>query len=147
MLTGIWPFQGKTSVDVRHAVLHGEPELLDQARPGETPPRLQAILDRALAKDPRDRYQKASALRDDLREVMREVESGVRTDFSEPITPVTPRHLSGTGRMGRALRWLPVTHGDRLSTAQPADARHAGHQHGRSRAQEHRHSAFQECKQ
>src|SRR2546423_7340715 len=72
MLTGIWPFQGKTSVDVRHAVLHSEPELLDQARPGETPPRLQGILDRALAKDPKDRYQKALALRDDLRDVMRE---------------------------------------------------------------------------
>src|SRR5436190_1409437 len=102
LLTGTWPFQGKTSVDVRHAVLHEDPELLDQARPGETPPRLQGILDRALAKDPKDRYQKASALRDDLRDVMREVESGIRHDFSEPITPVTPRHLSGTGRVGRA---------------------------------------------
>ena len=34
MLTGMWPFQGKTSIDVRHAVLHDDPVPLDQARPG-----------------------------------------------------------------------------------------------------------------
>src|SRR2546428_2954844 len=76
MLTGTWPFQGRTSVDVRHAVLHEDPEPLSKARPGETPLRLQIIIDRALAKDPRQRYQKASELRDDLRTALREVESG-----------------------------------------------------------------------
>ena len=75
MLTGTWPFQGKTSIDVRHAVLHEEPVSLDEARPGAVPPRLQVILDRTLAKDPRDRYQKVAELRDDLRGVLREVES------------------------------------------------------------------------
>ena len=35
MLTGTWPFQGKTSVDVRHAVLHQEPLPLAQARPAD----------------------------------------------------------------------------------------------------------------
>src|SRR5690349_20338489 len=85
LLTGTWPFQGKTSVDVRHAVLHEDPLPLDQARPSPTPPRLQAILDRALAKNPKDRYQKAKALREDLREILREVDSGVA--FNEPLTP------------------------------------------------------------
>src|SRR5437870_11216498 len=114
MLTGTWPFRGKTSVDVRHAVLHEEPEPLSEARPGETPPRLQLIMDRALAKDPKQRYQKASELRDDLRLALREVESGV-TDFADSMTPVAPRHLSGTGRMGRALRWLLSVTGARTS--------------------------------
>jgi len=118
MLTGTWPFQGRTSVDVRHAVLHEDPQPLSEVRPGETPPRLQQILDRALAKDRRQRYQKAAELRDDLRSVMREVESGVQS-FAEPITPVTPRHLSGTGRMGRALSWLRgVTGSEQRTTAQ-----------------------------
>src|SRR5947209_5445911 len=58
MLTGTWPFQGKTSVDVRHAVLHQEPQPLSEARPGGAPRQLQAILDRALAKEPKQRYQK-----------------------------------------------------------------------------------------
>jgi len=106
MLTGSWPFKGKSSVDVRHAVLHEEPEPLSEARPGETPPRLQQILDHAIEKDRKQRYQKAAELRDDLRGVLREIESGVQQGFTEPITPIAPRHLSGTGRMGRALSWL-----------------------------------------
>jgi eukaryotic-like serine/threonine-protein kinase len=119
LLTGTWPFQGKTSVDVRHAVLHEDPQPLEEARPGQSPPRLQAILDRALAKEPNDRYQKASAMREDLREVMRQVESGTTQGFGEPITPVTPRHLSGTGAMSRAMRWLRgVATGDRTSQPQ-----------------------------
>src|SRR2546425_5602875 len=118
MLTGTWPFQGRTSVDVRHAVLHEEPQPLAEVRPSETPPRLQQILDRALAKDRRQRYQRAAELRDDLRSVLRELESGVQT-FAEPITPVTPRHLSGTGRMGRALSWLRgVTGSEQRTTGQ-----------------------------
>src|SRR5216683_846830 len=115
MLTGTWPFQGKTAIDVRHAVLHNEPAPLDEARPGGAPPQLQAILDHTLAKNPKDRYQKVAELRDDLRAVLREVEAGGEKGF-EPITPVTPRHLSGTGRMGRALRWLRSVTGDRTAT-------------------------------
>jgi len=114
MLTGTWPFTGKTSVDVRHAVLHDEPPVLYEARPGGAPPQLQAILDRSLAKDPRQRYQKVNELRDDLRTVLREVEAGGPLSF-EPMSPVAPRHLPGTGRMGRALRWLRGKSGERTS--------------------------------
>src|SRR5256712_7435164 len=67
MLTGTWPFRGKSTVDVRHAVIHDQPKSLAEARPGPTPARLQEILDRTMAKDPRDRYQKISELRDQLR--------------------------------------------------------------------------------
>jgi serine/threonine protein kinase/tetratricopeptide (TPR) repeat protein len=115
LLTGTWPFQGKTSVDVRHAVLHQDPQPLDEVRPGEVPPQLQLILDRALAKDPKQRYQKVGELRDDLRTVLRDIEAGAPQSFSEPITPVAPRHLSGTGRMGRALRWLRGATGERTT--------------------------------
>src|SRR5437762_2527501 len=114
MLTGTWPFTGKTSVDVRHAVLHDEPPALYEARPGGAPQQLQAILDRALAKDPKQRYQKVNELRDDLRTVLREVEAGGPLSF-EPMSPVAPRHLPGTGRMGRALRWLLSVTGERTS--------------------------------
>src|SRR3954462_11543213 len=69
MLTGIWPFQGKTSVDVRHAVLHATPRPVAEMRDEAIPPKLQQILDRAMAKDPRDRYQKISEMRDDLKGV------------------------------------------------------------------------------
>src|SRR5881398_1905217 len=105
MLTGTWPFQGKTSVDVRHAVLHQDPPLLSAARPGGAPWQLQAILNRALAKEPKERYQKVAEMRDDLRAVLREIEAGGAQTF-EGITPVVPKHMAGTGRMGRAMRWL-----------------------------------------
>jgi len=121
MLTGTWPFTGKTSVDVRHAVLHDEPPALYEARPGGAPQQLQAILDRALAKDPKQRYQKVNELRDDLRAILREVEAGGPLSF-EPISPVAPKHLSGTGRMGRALRWLRSRTGERTSQARESSS-------------------------
>ena len=72
MLTGTWPFRGQTAVDVRHSVLHSDPVPLSEARPDPVSPRLQQILDRALKKDPRDRYQQMSQFRDDLRAFVRE---------------------------------------------------------------------------
>src|SRR6266480_210093 len=68
-LTGSWPFRGQTAVDVRHAVLHQEPAPLAKVRPGMLPPGLQRILDKALAKDVRNRYQKVSQFREDIRSI------------------------------------------------------------------------------
>ena len=106
MLTGTWPFRGKTAVDVRHAVLHDEPPTLSEARPDPVPPRLQQVLDRALKKHPRDRYQQISQFRDDLRAVVREIglTGGVLVDDSG--LPVVPRHLNNEGAVTRALRWF-----------------------------------------
>src|SRR5215216_1626964 len=73
MLTGTWPFRGKTTIDVRHAVLNEEPAPLSKMRPGRVPAKLQAVLDKALAKDPRNRYQKISHFADDVREIIREL--------------------------------------------------------------------------
>jgi serine/threonine-protein kinase len=105
LLTGTWPFRGKTSVDVRHAVLHDQPKPLAEARPGTTPLRLQGILDRALQKEPRDRYQKVSELRDDLKSVLQEV-SAVDAQLVGGAGNMTPRHLSGGSAVSRAMRWL-----------------------------------------
>src|SRR6476469_3815292 len=58
MLTGIWAFQGKSVIDVRHQVLYGTPKPLADMRAEPVPPQLQAVIDKALAKDPKDRYQK-----------------------------------------------------------------------------------------
>src|SRR3989475_2339526 len=80
MLTGTWPFRGESTVDVRHAVIHDTPKPLAEARPGATPARLQQILDRALAKDPRDRYQKISELSDDLRKALHDVAAGAKVE-------------------------------------------------------------------
>lgn len=73
MLTGMWPFHGKTSIDVRHAVLHDKAKPLAETRKGHIPAGLEEILVRAMEKEPRDRYQKVSEMRDALRRVMQEV--------------------------------------------------------------------------
>src|ERR1700694_352850 len=76
MLTGTWPFRGKSTIDVRHAVIYDQPKPLAAARPGPVPAPLQQILDKALQKDPRDRYQKIGELRDELRTALHELAGG-----------------------------------------------------------------------
>jgi serine/threonine protein kinase/tetratricopeptide (TPR) repeat protein len=114
MLSGSWPFKGKTAVDVRHAVLHDEPAPLAQVRPGRVPPRLQQIIDKALAKDPRNRYQKVSQFADDLRTVLREVTNesvpGIDASF------VAPKHLHTGSHVSRAIRWLKGRTGTELAS-------------------------------
>jgi serine/threonine-protein kinase len=73
MVTGIWAFQGKTVIDVRHQVLYGTPKPIAEMRRDPIPAKLQAIVDRALAKEPKERYQKISQMRDDLRSVLQEL--------------------------------------------------------------------------
>jgi len=107
MLTGTWPFRGKTSIDVRHAVLHDAPRAVAELRKEAIPGRLQQVLDRCLAKEPRDRYQKMEEVRDDLRAVLQEVSASETT--GQPFTSVVPepaRHLSGASPVSRAMRWL-----------------------------------------
>jgi serine/threonine-protein kinase len=115
MLTGTWPFRGKSTVDVRHAVLYDAPKPLAEARPGQTPARLQQILDRAMAKDPGDRYQKISELRDDLRKVLQEVSTGAQFE----VTAAPARHLAGANPVSRAMRWLRTMTGSEPHTSSP----------------------------
>lgn len=107
MLTGTWPFRGKTTIDVRHAVLHDAPRPVAELRNELVPARLQQILDRCIAKEPRDRYQKMEEVRDDLRGVLQQVSSSETT--GQPFTSVMPepaRHLAGANPVSRAMRWL-----------------------------------------
>jgi eukaryotic-like serine/threonine-protein kinase len=106
MLTGTWPFQGQTAVDVRHAVLNAEPAPLAKVRPGRIPAQLQSVLDKALAKDPRNRYQKISYLAEDLRAIIRELGSDSLPGIDESTVPVAPKHLKQQSPVTRALRWL-----------------------------------------
>ncbi len=106
MLSGSWPFKGKTAVDVRHAVLHEEPAPLSKVRPGRVPPRLQQILDKALAKDPRNRYQKISQFAEEIRSVIRELGTESMRGFDDSLSPVAPKHLTSGSTVARALRWL-----------------------------------------
>ena len=101
MLTGIWAFQGKTIVDVRHQVLYGTPKPLEVQRKEPVPPQLQQIVDKALAKDPKDRYQKIAVMRDDLRAVLQMI-AGAQV---MPGDTFAPGHSDG-GTVKRMLNWF-----------------------------------------
>src|SRR4030095_7744638 len=112
MLTGTWPFRGKTTIEVRNALIYAQPKSLAEMRPGKTPARLQQILDRSMKKEPRDRYQKIEELREELRKVLQDVSAGVPMDVA-----AAPKHLGGSTPVGRAMRWLKRLSGGRGDTS------------------------------
>ncbi len=76
MLTGGRPFRGDGEQAVLRAVLNDPPPPVTGLRAG-IPIEIDRILEKALAKDPRERYQHADELLADLRRVKRQIESGV----------------------------------------------------------------------
>ena len=65
MLAGRRAFAGDSDIGIISSILRDRPPLLRSVRP-DTPAGVQAIVDRALAKDPAARYAGAGAMREDL---------------------------------------------------------------------------------
>lgn len=66
ILTGRIPFDGKTTADVMDRILHDVPKPIRELEP-DAPPELVNICDKAIRKDPDERYQSAEALAKDIR--------------------------------------------------------------------------------
>lgn len=122
MLTGTWPFRGKTTIDVRHAVLHDPARPVSDIRKEPIPPRLQQVLERSMAKEPRDRYQKMEEMRDDLRAVLQEVSSTAPGHPYVSVTPEPARHLGGKSPVSKAVRWLKSIGRSEAPTTSPTFA-------------------------
>jgi eukaryotic-like serine/threonine-protein kinase len=74
LTTGRRAFSGESSVDTMHRIIHSQPERIATYRP-DSPLELQRIVEKALEKDPDDRYQSVKDLAVDLRRLLRNVES------------------------------------------------------------------------
>jgi eukaryotic-like serine/threonine-protein kinase len=111
MVTGLPPFRGKHAVEVLNAVINSSPRPIRDLNP-KAPAALQPILDRALAKDPRDRYQTMAALRDELKALMRRIsrENSVAHDGTGSYAPLQRARATWllTGTLGRVLGRLRV---------------------------------------
>jgi beta-lactam-binding protein with PASTA domain/tRNA A-37 threonylcarbamoyl transferase component Bud32 len=99
LLTGVVPFSGDTPVEIAMKHLSSAPES-PSAKRGEIPRELDLIVQRALAKDPVDRYQSAEEMDEDLARVARGASVSPATEeaataiISRPpptaITAITP---------------------------------------------------------
>jgi serine/threonine-protein kinase len=103
MMTGQRPFKGATIIDVLHSIVNNPPKPLTHFNP-RAPAKLQAILGRALAKDPQDRYQTMAAMRDELKALMRQLthETGL-VPTEATATLLAPQRARNTWLLGGTL--------------------------------------------
>ncbi len=76
VLTGTLPFQAASQIGLLYEIVNTPAPQLNQLRP-ELPPALGGIVEKALEKDPERRYQRAEDLASDLKEIARQLETGV----------------------------------------------------------------------
>src|SRR5438270_1552967 len=90
MATGRMPFRGDTSAVVFDAILHRAPTAPVRLNP-DLPEKLQEIINKALDKDRRLRYQHASDIQADLQRLKRESDSvRISTQNSAPARRLSP---------------------------------------------------------
>ncbi|HKD00938.1 MAG TPA: protein kinase [Terriglobales bacterium] len=94
MATGMVAFRGETSAVIYHAIIERAPASPTRVNPN-IPPKLEAIIIKALDKDRELRYQNAADMRADLKRVLRELQSG-RTPTLE-VGESVPDAASTTG--------------------------------------------------
>jgi eukaryotic-like serine/threonine-protein kinase len=80
--TGRPAFTGSTPGTIHEAILNRAPVPVGRVNP-ESPPRLEEVVNKALEKDAKLRYQHASELRADLQRLKRDSDSGSRTPQRE----------------------------------------------------------------
>ncbi len=86
MITGQLPFKGEYEQAVVYSILNEEPEPIMGLRTA-VPMELERIVNKALAKNPGERYQHMDEMRVDLRALKREVETGT---WREPTSKPQP---------------------------------------------------------
>src|ERR1700756_2576099 len=75
MVTGVQPFRGETTGVIANAILDRPPVAPVRLNP-DLPPKLEEVINKALEKDRKLRYQNASDIRTDLQRLKRDSDSG-----------------------------------------------------------------------
>jgi len=94
--TGQPAFTGSTPGTIHEAILNRAPVPVGRVNP-ESPPRLEEVVNKALEKDPKLRYQHASELRADLQRLKRDRDSASTAQQHEVAAPT---RVSGWRRRG-----------------------------------------------
>ncbi|MGB8438005.1 MAG: serine/threonine-protein kinase, partial [Candidatus Acidiferrales bacterium] len=98
MVTGQMAFPGNTAAIVHEAILNRAPISVARVKP-ELPPKLEEIVDKALEKDKKLRYQSAAEMRTDLQRLKRDTDSA--------RLPAASGRVAGKGEQ-RGLSWKVV---------------------------------------
>jgi len=95
LATGRRPFTGTSSADVSSSILRDVPVPVLSVR-ADLPRDLNRIITRCLEKNPRDRFQTARDVMNELRYVQREIESGAIAQTPAPASGVATRDAPAT---------------------------------------------------
>ncbi|HKF02730.1 MAG TPA: serine/threonine-protein kinase [Candidatus Sulfotelmatobacter sp.] len=90
MVTGHSPFQGNSATTVCFKVANREP-IAASALDMNLPPQLDAVISRAMAKDPNERYQRGSDLAEDLRILQQHYKQGSTTSSLRTVSTTGTR--------------------------------------------------------
>ena len=88
MVTGVLPFRGETSSVIAEAILNRTPVAAVRLNP-DIPPKLEEVIDKALEKDRKLRYQSGAEIRTDLQRLKRDTESGHAVAATARVEPKT----------------------------------------------------------
>ena len=108
MAAGRRPFSGATTTDVMSSILRDTPRPLTQLNP-ELPHQLGRIIAQCLEKEPEERYHSAKDIRNALRGLRKEVESGV-SDVGGPGSGISAASSGSVTRasLGRTGLWIGI---------------------------------------
>jgi eukaryotic-like serine/threonine-protein kinase len=92
MVTGVMPFRGDTSGAISDAILNRSPVALVRLNP-DVSPKLEEVINKALEKDRKLRYQGAADIRTDLQRLKRDSDSGLAAATTAQVSAKSSRFL------------------------------------------------------
>jgi tetratricopeptide (TPR) repeat protein/predicted Ser/Thr protein kinase len=99
MVTGVLPFRGETSGLIAEAILNRKPVVPVRLNP-DLSPKLEEVINKALEKDKKLRYQSAADIRTDLQRLKRDLDSSLAT---------VPAAEAGFKPTRKSIQWKVVT--------------------------------------